>query len=193
MIVCGLEGVGLRTVEQLRVAEVPVVVLDDDPSARMAALVESWGAAHMSSEGDPGTQLRAAGLAGARAVVCTHASDLRNVETSLLVRDMREDVTVVVHLDNPTVGRAVEDATGVGSALDVAGLFAPAVVDACMGRTTYDVMLGSELFVAAEVAVTAAGSCGRCSATSPRSASSRSTASWSSARVAITRLGSATA
>jgi Trk K+ transport system NAD-binding subunit len=158
VIVCGLEGVGLRTVEQLRVAEVPVVVLDDDPSARMAALVESWGAAHMSSEGDPGTQLRAAGLAGARAVVCTHASDLRNVETSLLVRDMREDVTVVVHLDNPTVGRAVEDATGAGSALDVAGLFAPAVVDACMGRTTYDVMLGEELFVAAEVAVTTAGS-----------------------------------
>jgi Trk K+ transport system NAD-binding subunit len=157
VIVCGLEGVGLRTVEQLRVAEVPVVVLDDDPSARMAALVESWGCPHMKSAGDPGAQLRAAGVAGARAVVCTQASDLRNVETALMVRDMREDISVVVHLDNPTVGRAVEDATGAGSALDVAGLFAPSVVDACMGRTSYDVMLGEELFVAAEVAVTAEG------------------------------------
>jgi len=157
VIVCGLEGVGLRTVEQLRVAEVPVVVLDDDPSARMAALVESWGCPHMKSDGDPGTQLRAAGVAGARAVVCTQASDLRNVETALLVRDMREDISVVVHLDNPTVGRAVEAATGAGSALDVAGLFAPSVVDACMGRTSYDVMLGEELFVAAEVPVTETG------------------------------------
>jgi Trk K+ transport system NAD-binding subunit len=155
--VCGLEGVGLRTVEQLRVAEVPVVVLDDDPSARMAALVESWGCPHMKSDGDPAAQLRAAGVAGARAVVCTHASDLRNVETALMVRDMREDVSVVVHLDNPTVGRAVEAATGPGSALDVAGLFAPSVVDACMGRTSYDVMLGEELFVAAEVAVSEEG------------------------------------
>ena len=153
VIVCGLEGVGLRTVEQLRVAEVPVVVLDDDPSARMAALVKSWGCEHMISDGDPGARLRAAGILGARAVVCTHASDLRNVETALLVRDLREDITVVVHLDNPTVGRAVEDATGAGSALDVAGLFAPSVVDACLGRTTYDVMLGEELFVAAEVSV----------------------------------------
>lgn len=34
VIVFGLEGVGLRTVEQLRMAEVPVVVLDDDPDAR---------------------------------------------------------------------------------------------------------------------------------------------------------------
>jgi Trk K+ transport system NAD-binding subunit len=157
VIVCGLEGVGLRTVEQLRVAEVAVVVLDDDPSGRLAGLVESWGCPHMKLAGDPGAQLRTAGLAGARAVVCTHASDLRNVETALLVRDLREDISVVVHLDNPTVGRAVEDATGAGSALDVAGLFAPSVVDACMGRSTYDVMLGEELFVAAEVNVTVAG------------------------------------
>ncbi len=156
VIVFGLQGVGLRTVEQLRLAEVPVVVLND-PDARLAALVESWGCPHMSSDGDPGTLLRSAGLAGARAVVCTQASDLRNVEIALLARDMREDVSVVVHLDNPTVGRAVEDATGTGSALDVAGLFAPAVVDACMGRTAYDVMLGEERFVAAEVKVSAPG------------------------------------
>jgi Trk K+ transport system NAD-binding subunit len=153
VIVFGLEGVGLRTVEQLRVAEVQVVVLDDELDARMAALVEGWGCPHMTSDGDPGALLTAAGLAGARAVVCTHASDLRNVETALLVRDLREDVAVVVHLDNSTVGRAVEDATGAGSVLDVAGLFAPAVVDACMGRTSYDVALGEERFVAAEVNV----------------------------------------
>jgi Trk K+ transport system NAD-binding subunit len=156
VIVFGLEGVGLRTVEQLRLAEVPVVVLDN-PDARLAALVESWGCSYMVSDGDPVTLLRRAGLTGARAVVCTQASDLRNVEIALLVRDLREDVAVVVHLDNPTVGRAVEAATGAGSALDVAGLFAPAVVDACMGRTSYDVMLGEERFVAAEVSVYAPG------------------------------------
>ena len=156
VIVFGLEGVGLRTVEQLRMAEVPVVVLDN-PDARLAALVESWGCPHIVSDGDPVALLRRAGLAGARAVVCTQASDLRNVEIALLVRDLREDIAVVVHLDNPTVGRAVEAATGAGSALDVAGLFAPAVVDACMGRTAYEVMLGEEHFVAAEVNVSAPG------------------------------------
>jgi Trk K+ transport system NAD-binding subunit len=156
VIVLGLQGVGQRTVEQLRVAGVPVVVLDN-LDARAAALVESWGCPHMSTEGDPGARLRAAGISGARAVVCTQASDLGNVEMALLVRDMRDDVAVVVHLDNPTVGRAVEDATGPGSVLDVAGLFAPAVVDACMGRTAYEVTLGQERFVAAEVSVGAQG------------------------------------
>jgi len=157
VIVAGLEGVGLRTVEQLRVAGVPVVVLDDDADPRMVALVESKGCPHIRSDGNLELRLREAGLAGARAVVCTESSDLRNVEIALLVRDMREDIRVVAHLDNPTVGRAVEEATGAGSALDVAGLFAPAVIDACTGQESHEVRLGEERFVAAEVMVEEGG------------------------------------
>jgi Trk K+ transport system NAD-binding subunit len=158
VIVCGLEGVGLRTVEQLRQTGVAVAVLDDESEGRRRDLVEGWGCAYLEGSGALEHELRTAGLAGARAVVCTHGSDLRNVETALLARDLREDVAVVAHLDNPTVGRAVEEATGGGSALDVAGLFAPAVIDACMRRTAHDVLLGEERVLAAEVAATAGGS-----------------------------------
>lgn len=157
VIVCGLEGVGLRTVEQLRDAGVQVAVVDDDSDQRRSDLVIAWGAAHLPATGSLDDELAAAGIAGARAVVCTHANDLRNVETALLVRDLRDDIAVVAHLDNPTVGRAVEEATGAGSALDVAGLFAPAVIDACLGRSVHDVVLGEETFVAAEVAVGSGG------------------------------------
>jgi Trk K+ transport system NAD-binding subunit len=153
VIVCGLEGVGLRTVEQLRSTGVDVVVVDDDASAPHAATVEDLGVPYIPAGGPLEGQLRRAGLPGARAVVCTSDSDLRNVETALVARDLRADIDVVAHLDNPTVGRAVEEATGTGSALDVAGLFAPAVVDACMYRSTHDVVLGGERFVAAEVGV----------------------------------------
>jgi Trk K+ transport system NAD-binding subunit/multidrug transporter EmrE-like cation transporter len=153
VIVCGLEGVGLRTVEQLRSTGIAVVVVDDDPAAPHAATVEGWGCPHIAAGGSLEGQLRRAGLSGARTVVCTSDSDLRNVETALLARDLRAEVDVVAHLDNPTVGRAVEEATGAGSALDVAGLFAPAVIDACMYRSAHDVVLGEERFVAAEVGV----------------------------------------
>jgi Trk K+ transport system NAD-binding subunit len=158
VIVCGLEGVGLRTVEQLRGAGVAVVVVDDDPDEGRAELVKGWGSAYMRASGSLDDELAAAGIVGARAVVCTQTSDLRNVETALLVRDLREDIAVVAHLDNPTVGSAVEEATGEGSALDVAGLFAPAVIDACLLRTSHEVELGGESFVAAEVGVAAPGS-----------------------------------
>ena len=36
VIVCGLRGVGLRTVEQLHLSGVSVVVVDDDPDLRLA-------------------------------------------------------------------------------------------------------------------------------------------------------------
>ncbi len=148
---CGLEGVGLRTVEQLQLAGVPVVVLDHQPDPRLASIVRAWGVPHLTEDAHDSAHLAAAGLAGARAVVCTEASDLRNVETALLVRDLREDVAVVVHVDNPAVGRAIEDATGTGSVLDVAGLFAPAAIGACLGRSTHEILIAGERFVAAEV------------------------------------------
>jgi Trk K+ transport system NAD-binding subunit/multidrug transporter EmrE-like cation transporter len=157
VIVCGLEGIGLRTVEQLRATGVAVAVVDDDVAAPHAATVEGWGCPYVAAGIGLEEQLRRAGLRGARAVVCTSRHDLRNVETALLARDLRADIDVVAHLDNPTVGRAVEEATGAGSALDVAGLFAPAVVDACMYRSSHDVLLGQERFVAAEVGVGGAG------------------------------------
>ncbi len=84
-------------------------------------------------------------------MICVESSDLHTLETALLVRDLRPDVRVVVHLDNPAVGGAVEGITGAGSVLDVAGLFAPSVVDACLGRSAHDLELGGQHFVAAEV------------------------------------------
>ena len=43
VIVCGLHGVGFRTVEQLHQSRVRVVVVDDAPDPRLAQIVESWG------------------------------------------------------------------------------------------------------------------------------------------------------
>ena len=42
VIVCGLQGVGLRTVELLHQAGVQVVVVDEDPDPRLVRIVESW-------------------------------------------------------------------------------------------------------------------------------------------------------
>jgi hypothetical protein len=182
VIVCGLEGVGLRTVEQLLGAGVALVVVDDDAAAPHAPTVESLGVPYIPAGGSLEGQLRRAGLPGARAVVCTSDSDLRNVETALVARDLRADIDVVAHLDNPTVGRAVEEATGSGSALDVAGLFAPAVVDACMYRRATTWTSAASASSPQRSASAARARCASSSATSSRSGWCGPTASWSSAR-----------
>lgn len=157
VLVCGLHDVALRTVEQLSHAGIAAVVVDDQPEPRLVAAIEAWGIPHIPRSALLSDPLAEAGLAGAAAVICAESSDLATLETALQVRALRRDVRIVVHLDNPAVGGAVEGITGTGSVLDVAGLFAPSVVDACLGRTAHDLELEGQHFVVAELPVERAG------------------------------------
>ena len=82
--------------------------------------------------------LHRAGLAEAEAVVCAEREDMHTLEITLLVRQLRPDVRVVVSLNNPAVGAALEEVTGPGSLLSTASLAAPSLVedDATVGYAT---------------------------------------------------------
>jgi len=150
VIVCGLRGVGLRTVEQLHRAGARVAVVDDEPDLRLIPVVRGWGVPHLVGSLRLAGTVEAIGLAGAAAVVCVQEDDLRTLETALLAREERPDLRVVVLLRNPAVGRAM---AGIGVAVfDVAGLSAPSVVEACLQTGSHEIELAGERFVAVTVA-----------------------------------------
>jgi Trk K+ transport system NAD-binding subunit len=152
VIVCGLQPVGIRTVQQLHVAGARVVVLDDEgTSERSVRTLLGLGIPIVNRAANVTESLVEAGIAGAEAVICIEATDLRTLETVLLVRDLRPTVKVVAQLDNPAVARAVEEASGVATVLDVASLFAPSVIEACLQRHAHDIQVGSTHFVTIEV------------------------------------------
>ncbi|HEY3873769.1 MAG TPA: NAD-binding protein [Actinocrinis sp.] len=155
VIVCGLRGVGLRTVEQLHLAGVRVAVLDDDPDPRLVPVLQAWGVPHVVGSSRLATTLDAVGLKGAAAIVCVQDDDLPALETALLARQTRPDIRVVALLRNPAVGRAMSD-IGV-AVLDVAGLSAPSVVEACLSSGTHEIELDGERFVAVNVTATRSG------------------------------------
>jgi Trk K+ transport system NAD-binding subunit len=157
VIVCGLGGVGLRTVEQLHLAGVQVVVLDDEPDPRLVREVQAWGVPHIVGSPRISGVLDEAGLAGARAVVVAERTEVQTLESALLISDLRPDIRVVVQLANAAVGAAVTQVTGPGSVLDTAALAAPSIVEACMGRVAHPMELGGTRFVATQVRVTASG------------------------------------
>jgi Trk K+ transport system NAD-binding subunit len=151
VIVCGLQPVGLRSVQQLRLAGARVVVLDDEgASERLRRTVRDWDIPVIDRGANPADGLFAAGIAGAEAVICIESSDLRTLETVLLARDLRPDVRLVAHLDNPAVAHAVEEISGAAAVVDVATLFAPAVVEACVKRRAHDIAIGAARFVTLE-------------------------------------------
>jgi Trk K+ transport system NAD-binding subunit len=154
VIVCGLRGVGLRTVEQLYMSGVSVVVVDDDPDLRLARIVEDWGIPRIHKSARLGDGLIEAGLDRAQAVVCAEASEVTTLEIALRVREARPDVRLVVEMANPAVGSALERATGAGSVLDVAALAAPSFIEACLGRPSHHMTLGGVQFAVVNVTVT---------------------------------------
>jgi Trk K+ transport system NAD-binding subunit len=158
VIVCGLQDIGLRTVEQLHVAGASVVVLDDAVDERFARLTRAWDVPILPRGAHLSEPLVDAGIAGAAAVVCTEATDLRTLETVLLARDLRPDIRVIAHLDNPAVANAVEEVTGAATVLDIASLFAPSVIEVCVGRRAHDIELATTRFVTTETVAPRAAS-----------------------------------
>jgi Trk K+ transport system NAD-binding subunit len=156
VIVCGLHGIGMRTVEQLHLAGVRVVVLDDQPEQRLINWISGWGVPILSQSSRTEEGLVAAGLAGAAAVVCVESDDLHSLETALLVGQLRPDVRLVVQLANAAVAHAVEGLTGPGSVLDVAQLAAPSMVEACLRSTLVELEFAGHRFIAVDVEAPAA-------------------------------------
>ena len=147
VIVCGLHSVGLRIVEELNLSGVPAVVIDDHPDPALARQLADWGVPHVPASSRSAATLADAGLAGATAVICALDDDLVTLETALLTRELRADVRVVVQLGNPGVGRALAQINV--SVLDVAGLSAPSIAEACLRSGIQEIPLDGERFLAA--------------------------------------------
>jgi Trk K+ transport system NAD-binding subunit len=150
VIVCGLDGVGLRIVEQLALSGVPTVVVDESPAPALAQMIAAWEVQLVTGPARTEETLTSAGLADAVAVICAQDDDLSALETALLTRRLRPDVRVVAQLANPAVGRAVRQA-GV-AVLDVAGLSAPSIVEVCLGEGVQEMSLSGMRFLAARTA-----------------------------------------
>ena len=153
VIVCGLKGVGLRTVEQLHLSGVPVVVIDDDPDVRLAAVIRAWGVPHVARSAHLGDGLAEAGVERAWAVVCSETDELVALEIALRVREARPDLRLVVQLANPSVGLALERVTGPGTVLDVAALAAGSFVEACLRRRVHEMEFGATRFAVVQTTV----------------------------------------
>ncbi|MEN3362349.1 MAG: hypothetical protein V7637_6331, partial [Mycobacteriales bacterium] len=157
VIVCGLHGVGLRTVEQLVAADIAVVVVDDQPDRGLVRQLDSWGVPLLEADARLPESLHAAGLDGARALVCVQEDDVHTLETTLVARRLRAELRIVVQLSNAAVGRALAGVAVPGRVLDTAVLAAPSVVEACVRADRHEFSLAGHPFAVRHVTVTEPG------------------------------------
>lgn len=149
-VVCGLNDVSIRIVEELRLGGERVVILDDAAEPALASVATELGAQHLPLNGRREYALRAAGIDTAAALICTAPTDLENLEIALLTRRLRADLRVVVQLGNPALGRGMARVTGPASVLDVAALAAPTLAEACLDLQYRLFQVGDESFALGE-------------------------------------------
>lgn len=153
MVMCGLHDDGLRVVEQLERAGVPVLVVDDHPDPRLVQPLADLGVDLVRGDPQEAGVLAAAGVAGALAVICAESNDLRTLAIALMARESRADLRVVVQLRNAAVGRALSD-VGV-TVLDSAELAAPSTVEACLQTQVHPFSVDDQEFLVVRTGVTA--------------------------------------
>lgn len=132
-IVSGHDALAVRIAEELRSAGATVTVIDR------------------------ADQLAAAGIDTAAAVVCAGPDDAANLEIALLARRLSTTVRVVTRLANGVLRESMSSGNGPGAVLDVADLAAPAVVEACLQRTTHSIAAGDLHFVVSGAATPRSG------------------------------------
>lgn len=157
VVVSGLEGLGLRVVEQLVAAGQEVVVVDDTAPPRTHRAVVALGATVVARDATEAGALEAAGLDTASAVVCAESDDLRALRVALVVRERRADIRVVTALATAAVGRAVAAGPGPDTVLDVAALATPTVVEACLQSPVHELDVDGHRFLSASAIATRAG------------------------------------
>jgi voltage-gated potassium channel len=92
-VICGFGRVGRQVARDLRAANAPYVVVDEDPENReLAAAVDVRFIEGRPSEDE---MLRAAGIERARAVLACVDSDAENIFITLTARELRDDITIV--------------------------------------------------------------------------------------------------
>jgi Trk K+ transport system NAD-binding subunit len=157
VIVCGLQSLGIRIVEQLYRTGTPVVVIDDDPDRRLVPLLEEWQVPFVLGSPRQASVLRGAGLSQAAAMICVEDDDLRSLESALVAHDLRPNLPVVAEIANPSVARALRSVIGVGRVLDVASLAAPSLVQACLDEQAHDLRIEEVDFAVRTEPATEAG------------------------------------
>ena len=157
VIVCGMQGLGVRVVELLRSAGIAAVVVGSNPQDHHLRRLQAFEVPCVFGSPRNPQMLWDAGLAGALAVVCVEDDDLRCLELALLIQELDPSKRVIVRQSNPAVGRAVTSALSRGLVVNPAELAAPTFVESVLDERIHRMRIGVDDYVVRELEVTGSG------------------------------------
>jgi Trk K+ transport system NAD-binding subunit len=132
VVLCGLNELGYRTLEELVRLGEDVVVVVRSPVDELARGARELGAALVAGNYRDQAVLRAAGVPVARALVVTEDDDVGNLHAALAAQELNPALRMRLRMFNQELGRRVEELFQDCQVFDSAALAVPAFVSAAL-------------------------------------------------------------
>lgn len=132
IVLCGLEGLGLRTIEELHELGEDVVIIANNPSQTFVERAAEMGAAIIEGNQWEEPVLAEACITTARAVILTDKDDVSNLHAGLVAQDLNPDIPIIMHMFNAELGQQVKTLFQNCAVLSSSEIAAPAFIAAAL-------------------------------------------------------------
>lgn len=132
IVLCGLDGLGLRTLDELRKLGEEVTVVADNANERFAEQARAQGAVYLQGNYRDESVLKAACIADARALVVTDADDVGNIHAALAAQELNPTIRIVLRIFNQEFGQRLQTLFADCEVLSSSAIAAPAFVSAAL-------------------------------------------------------------
>ncbi|WP_204151647.1 NAD-binding protein [Leptolyngbya sp. CCY15150] len=154
-IVCGLGGVGVQTVNQLRANGCDVVVIERDANNRFLSASRSLKVPTILGDASLPVILAAANIQGAAALLAVTSDDVANLEIALTAKGVAPKLPVIVRNQDPQFAPLAQQVFDFEAVLSPAELSAPSFAAAALGgRILGNGMTANTLWVAIATIIT---------------------------------------
>jgi Trk K+ transport system NAD-binding subunit len=133
VIVCGLDRLGMRIVDELRALGESVVVLARTPTVTFADRARDLGATLVEGSSQEEEDLREAGVETARSLVLSEDSDLGNLHAAITAQELNPKVRVVARVFSSELARRATALVTDLEVLSLASLTAPTLAAEAVG------------------------------------------------------------
>ncbi|MEO8285885.1 MAG: NAD-binding protein [Chloroflexota bacterium] len=136
IVLCGLDGLGFRTLEELLKLGESVVVVVEDGIVGFGARAEALGAKLVQGNYREEATLCQAGIQQASALVITEANDVGNIHAALAAQELNPNLRIVLRIFNQDFGGRLEALFQDCAVLSSSSIAAPAFVTAALRQTS---------------------------------------------------------
>lgn len=154
-IVCGLGGIGMKVVNQLKENGCEVVVIEQDPNNRFLNMAHASKIPVIHGDASLATTLQAAHIEHAEALIAVTSDDVANLEIALSAKGLAPRLSIIMRTQDPDFAPLAQEVFDFEAILSPADLAAPSFAAAALGgRILGNGMTGNILWMAIATIIT---------------------------------------